>query len=311
MEVAICDIMLERLISKRSSSCFKKPIKNSKAYRPGISPEKDAWFTAFFIENHLDPITHPAHAAPPEQVRFMVYLDEDERYYPCSNRMFEAIMGRDNSRFLAKKYQEVLQRVMALIADQIEDQTESQYLESLIKICELNEEDPSLLISWHKKLSNAINKQLWSDETNQFYDWDVLSNETIDSFTLANCIPLILNSLTQKQIDSIFNRLKKNGEFWNEGGFPLSSIPLKSPEFNSQNYWRGPVWINMNWLIIQGLKKHGFTELSIDLAVETIRLVSESGFYEYFDPLTGEGCGSDNFSWTAALIIDLITNLQK
>ena len=111
-----------------------KPIKNSKAYRPGISPEKDAWFTAFFIENHLDPITHPAHAAPPEQVRFMVYLDEDERYYPCSNRMFEAIMNRDNSRFLKKKYQEVLQRVMALITDQIEDQTESQYLESLIKI---------------------------------------------------------------------------------------------------------------------------------------------------------------------------------
>ena len=111
-----------------------KPIKNSKAYTPGISPEKDAWFTAFYIENHLDPITHSDHAAPPEQVRFMVYLDEDERYYPCSNRMFEAIMRRDNSRVLQKKYQDVLNRVMALIADQIEDQTESQYLESLIKI---------------------------------------------------------------------------------------------------------------------------------------------------------------------------------
>jgi uncharacterized protein with ATP-grasp and redox domains len=111
-----------------------KPIKNSKVYTPGSSPEKDAWLTAFYIENHLDPITHPDHAAPPEQVRFMVYLDEDERYYPCSNRMFEAIMRRDNSRFLQKKYQEVLQRILALIADQIEDQTESQYLESLIKI---------------------------------------------------------------------------------------------------------------------------------------------------------------------------------
>ena len=111
-----------------------RPTKNSKAYTPGISPEKDAWLTAFYIENHLDPITHPDHAAPPEQVRFMVYLDEDERYYPCSNRMFEAIMRRNNSQFLQKKYREVLQRVMTLIADQIEDQTESQYLESLIKI---------------------------------------------------------------------------------------------------------------------------------------------------------------------------------
>ncbi len=111
-----------------------KPLRNSKVYTPAISPEKAAWLTAFYIENHLDPITHPDHAAPPEQVRFMVYLDEDERYYPCSNRMFEAIMRRGNSRFLQKKYQEVLQRVMALVADQIEDQSESQYLESLIKI---------------------------------------------------------------------------------------------------------------------------------------------------------------------------------
>ena len=111
-----------------------EPIEHSKAYTPGASPEKDAWFTAFYIENHLDPITHPVRAAPPEQVRFMVYLDEDERYYPCSNRMFEAIMRRDNSRFLQNKYQDVLKRVMALMADKIEDQTESQYLESLIRI---------------------------------------------------------------------------------------------------------------------------------------------------------------------------------
>jgi uncharacterized protein with ATP-grasp and redox domains len=111
-----------------------KSSKHTKAYTPGFSPEKAAWLTAFYIENHLDPFTHPDHAAPPEQVRFMVYLDEDERYYPCSNRMFEAIMRRNNSPYLQKKYREVLQRIMALIADQIENPTESQYLESLIKI---------------------------------------------------------------------------------------------------------------------------------------------------------------------------------
>jgi hypothetical protein len=67
----------------------------------------------------------------------------------------------------------------------------------------------------------------------------------------------------------------------------------------------------MNWLLIQGLEKHGFSELANELSIETTRLVLENGFYEYFDPHTGEGCGSDNFSWTAALIIDLINNLQK
>jgi uncharacterized protein with ATP-grasp and redox domains len=103
-------------------------------YRPGLSPEMDAWFTAFYIENHLDPFTHPEHAAPPEQVRFMVYVEEDERYYPCSNRMFEAIMCRKKSRFLTQKYRDVLNRVMRLIEAQIEDENERKFLETLIKI---------------------------------------------------------------------------------------------------------------------------------------------------------------------------------
>ena len=184
-------------------------------------------------------------------------------------------------------------------------------LESLIHICELIQQDSSLLNKWYNNLSNAIITKLWSEENNQFCDWDIISDKVIDKLTIANCIPLILNTLTKEQIESIVKLVKKNGEFWSESGFPLSSISLTSPEFNSQNYWRGPVWINMNWLIIQGLEKHEFNELAIDLSFETIRLISESGFYEYFDPLTGEGCGSQNFSWTAALIIDIITKLQK
>ena len=103
-------------------------------YRPGVSPELDAWFTAFFIENHLDHFTHPEHAAAPEQIRFMVYTEEDERYYPCSNRMFNAIMGRKKSEFITQKYRKVLQRVMDLIKAQIEDQKERKYLEALIRI---------------------------------------------------------------------------------------------------------------------------------------------------------------------------------
>ena len=183
-------------------------------------------------------------------------------------------------------------------------------LESLIKISSLLQIESHGLIRWHDKLSDAINTKLWSKEKNQFYDWDVISGKVIDSLTIANCIPLILNSLKKGQVDSIVKLLKRNGEFWDENNFPLSSTSMSSPEFNSQNYWRGPVWINMNWLIIQGLLLHEMDELANELSFETIRLVSENGFYEYFDPLTGQGCGSENFSWTAALIIDIIVKLQ-
>jgi uncharacterized protein with ATP-grasp and redox domains len=101
-------------------------------YTPGKSPEKDAWFTSFFIENHLDYFTSPDKAASDEQVRFMVYTEPNERYYPCSDKMFGAILLRNNSAHIQKTYNQVLQRILTLIENQIEDPWEKAYLESLI-----------------------------------------------------------------------------------------------------------------------------------------------------------------------------------
>jgi len=103
-------------------------------HQPGQSPERDAWFTAFFIENHLDYFTFPDEVCSPEQVRFMVYTEGEERYYPCSDRMFDAIMNRTHTAFLQGKYRNVLLRVLGLVDDQIEDGFENQYLKSLLEV---------------------------------------------------------------------------------------------------------------------------------------------------------------------------------
>ena len=117
-----------KVLKKGSARAMRSP------YRPGSSPEQDAWFTAFFIENHLDHYAHPELAASPEQVRFMVFTEGDERYYPCSSRMFNAIMSRKKSSFMTGKYREVLERIMTLIRVKIEDPRERQFLEALVRI---------------------------------------------------------------------------------------------------------------------------------------------------------------------------------
>ena len=122
--------MKDRGKNTKSSKDAKPP----KTYQPGKNPEMDAWFNTFYIENHLDHFTHPDQAATPKQVRFMVYTNENERYYPCSDNMFAAILGRDRSDFIQEKYNEVLQRILELIDQQIEDQNERKYLQTLIKI---------------------------------------------------------------------------------------------------------------------------------------------------------------------------------
>jgi damage control phosphatase ARMT1-like protein len=109
----------------------KAPNKRS---QPGKTPEMEAWMTAFFIENHLDHPAYPDQVATPEQIRFMVYLEGDERYYPCSDRMYNAIMNKNDSALLQEKYLDGLRRVLGLVESQIEEKKQRDYLKSLVEI---------------------------------------------------------------------------------------------------------------------------------------------------------------------------------
>jgi glycogen debranching enzyme len=82
---------------------------------------------------------------------------------------------------------------------------------------------------------------------------------------------------------------------------------MNSPWFNPENYWLGPVWVNTNWMVSHGLAAYGFAELARSVRNQTLELVRRGGYREYFNPRTGEGYGTDSFSWTAALTIDLVT----
>ena len=94
---------------------------------------------------------------------------------------------------------------------------------------------------------------------------------------------------------------KKFGLRW-----PVPSVPKDSPCFNELKYWQGPTWININWLIIDGLERYGFTAEAQMLRERTLELLRNSGMNEYFSPLSGSPAGTENFSWTAALAVDLL-----
>ena len=98
------------------------------------TPDQHAWFTAFFLENHIDPFAYPAKVGSREQVEFMVYPENDERFYPCSDAMFAAIMSRNRPRFLRNRYREVLDRIFAVINEFIESEYDRAFLSCLIQI---------------------------------------------------------------------------------------------------------------------------------------------------------------------------------
>lgn len=91
-----------------------------------------------------------------------------------------------------------------------------------------------------------------------------------------------------------------------EAPWPVTTASKSSSAFDPRRYWRGPVWVNVNWFFIQGLERYGLQAEADELRRMTLELVSRSGFFEYYDPRSGEPLGVSDFSWSAALTLDLL-----
>lgn len=60
----------------------------------GHDPDRDAWLTNFFTENHLAFEAFPDVVASPEQLNFIVHMEGESLYYPCSDELFTAIIEK-------------------------------------------------------------------------------------------------------------------------------------------------------------------------------------------------------------------------
>ena len=87
----------------------------------------------------------------------------------------------------------------------------------------------------------------------------------------------------------------------NAAPYSLPSFDPEYSKFDSRRYWRGPAWAVVNFLAARGLAEYGFAAKAERIRGDTRRMIQKSGFFEYFDPLTGAGAGGDNFAWTAAM----------
>ncbi len=65
-------------------------------------------------------------------------------------------------------------------------------------------------------------------------------------------------------------------------------------------------------MVIKGLEAYGYQEEALRIRQDTLRLLrnpmpgaGQWRFWEYFNPLNGSVSGIDNFSWSAALAIEL------
>ncbi|MGQ0573241.1 MAG: MGH1-like glycoside hydrolase domain-containing protein [Pseudonocardia sp.] len=122
--------------------------------------------------------------------------------------------------------------------------------------------------------------------------------------SIGGIVPILLD-LPPEIVDTLV-RSAGGPRFALGDRMPLPSYDRTDPGFDATRYWRGPAWVNTSWLVLCGLERHGRRDEAAMLRAALVAAVRRSGFREYFDPIARTGHGCNDFSWTAALLLDVL-----
>lgn len=151
--------------------------------------------------------------------------------------------------------------------------------------------------AWIAK-GHAATDFLWNEKLGAFTARDVRTEEFSDGFSNCSALCFYADSGTAHQRQRVVENLKRIA---GKVDYMLPSWDPDAPGFEAQRYWCGPLWPQMNYMTALGLAEQGEQELATKVRDDLCRAIEKSGFWECFNPMTGEGCVSASFSWTAAV----------
>jgi neutral trehalase len=161
------------------------------------------------------------------------------------------------------------------------------------------------------KLILRIREEHWDSRDEFFYD--LSPGGFIGVKTPAALLTLFAEVATKPQAKALVEHLTDPDEFWTS--FPTPTVASNEPKF-SLDYWRGPVWVNINYMIYLGLKSYGYDEVANKLKEKTILMVAKTyskrkNFYEFYNPFSGDVDGLETHKPTNHFVgwTGLIANL--
>ncbi|WP_213454950.1 MGH1-like glycoside hydrolase domain-containing protein [Rhizomonospora bruguierae] len=179
---------------------------------------------------------------------------------------------------------------------------------ALAAIARVLDADPAPHLDRAAALTAALVDRLYDPVNATFHALDVRTGKLSPARCVNGLTPLILPDLPEPAVRAILAEGASPRFGWPTAGrgLPLPSHDRTAPDFDPVRYWRGPSWININWLLWRGLRTHGRHDLAAALRAAMLGLIDREGCFEYYHPDTGQGVGAAAFSWTAALALDLL-----
>ena len=184
----------------------------------------------------------------------------------------------------------------------------------------------------HNRLNRLMNELLWDEDARIYMDRDVTTSRRTGISASSGFLPLICGAPSQEQAEKLLANLCDPATFATP--FRVPSISRKNTEAYAKDMWRGPVWININWLIAFGLERYGITAdarriLSETVAGEEKFYLKYGTFFEFYDDrnecdpplLCRKGkCAPEispynqvfhDYGWSATLYIDMLAKLKR
>jgi hypothetical protein len=161
---------------------------------------------------------------------------------------------------------------------------------------------------WLSRMRQNFNNRFWEEDSGLYYDYDVRSGTPIAVNTASTFLPLFAGLPSESQSQRLVGEHLLNAVEYapnSDVHHWVTTTARNEPAWEPRRYWRGPVWIIMNWFIIEGLRRYGYDDLAETIRQDTFGLIEAAGFREYYDARDGSGCGSSDFSWSAALALEL------
>jgi len=188
---------------------------------------------------------------------------------------------------------------------------EKLYLAQLAEAIQENQ-DVNVYKNEAKILKIRIQNQFYDSVDGWFYDTNLEGSNFIKGEGSEGWIALWANAATQDQAEAVKIKMMNPEKFYTK--VPFQTMSADHPKFNPLNgYWRGPNWLDQAYFGVKGLRNYGFNNEADRATVKILEgaegvLGKGKSIRENYHPITGEGLNAQNFSWSAAHIIMLLTD---
>ncbi|MBI3243497.1 MAG: hypothetical protein HYZ49_14535 [Chloroflexi bacterium] len=184
--------------------------------------------------------------------------------------------------------------------------------ESLAKMATIIGEkaDAEMWAGRAEALAQRIIRSMWDEEAGLF--WARKGGAPIRVRTPFNLFPLITGRMPSEIATRLVGHLTDKNQFWPQ--FPVPTVALDDPKFDPLQMWRGPTWVNVNYLLMEGLERAGYDDLARELRRRTLAMMlAGDDVYEYYNPNTGEAPpkAASIFGWSSALFIEMAISESK